>query len=229
MSLFKFVSVAALFVLGAMLVSAPNASAQYHFGYSQPRDIDITGFYGGRFFGNVDLPNDPTYDYLKIDNNYDYGVMADVGLFGPLQAEFMLSRQPTSLEAHAFNASTGAGSFQPAGNVTLDNYQFSLLYQMGDSSAKLHPYFGGGVGFTHWENAANDDLPFTNTVGFNLGGGVKYYFVKHFGMRIDFRWMPTRTTSELGYEYDYFGNEYAVNINNYAQQIQLNGGLIFRF
>lgn len=224
MRFFKFFSVAAILVLGALLAGAPSARAQYHFGYSQPRDIDITGFAGGRFFGNIELPNDPTFDHLKIDNNYDYGVMGDVGLFGPLQAEFMWSRQPTSLEAHAIVD----GSLSPAGNVTLDNYQFSLLYQMGESSAKLHPYFGGGVGFTHWENAANDGLPFYNSVGFNFGGGVKYYFARHLGMRLDFRWMPTRTTSQLGYEYTYFG-PVAVNINNYAQQISLNGGLIFRF
>jgi opacity protein-like surface antigen len=225
MRLFKFVSVAAILVLAALLAGAPNASAQYHFGYSQPRDVDITGFGGGRFFGKIALPTDPTFDYLKIDNNYDYGLMADIGLVGPLQAEFMWSRQPTSFEAHDFSN----GSFSPAGDSTLDDYQFSLLYQMGDSSAKLRPYFGGGVGFTHWGSAAKIGLPFTNTVGFNLGGGVKYYFVKHFGMRLDFRWMPTRTTSQLAQYCDPFYGCYAANQNNYAEQIQLNGGLVFRF
>jgi opacity protein-like surface antigen len=225
MRLFKFVPVAALFIVGTMFVGAPAARAQYHFGYSQPRDIDITGFAGGRFFGSVDLPTDPVYDYLKIDNNYDYGLMGDVGLFGPFQAEFMWSRQPTSLEAHIY----GTGDFASDGNVTLDDFQWSLLYQMGDSSAKFHPYFGGGIGFTHWENAANVGLPFNNTVGFNLGGGVKYYFVKHFGMRIDFRWLPTRTTSQLAQYCDPFYGCYAANQNNYAEQLQLNGGLVFRF
>ena len=225
MRLFKFFPVAAFFILGAMFIGAPAAHAQYHFGYSQKRDIDITGFFGGRFFGNVDLPTDPTYDYLKIDNNYDYGVMGDVGLFGPLQAEFMWSRQPTSLEAHVY----GTGIYVPDANTTLDNYQFSLLYQMGDSSAKFHPYFGGGIGFTHWGNAFNAGLPFNNTVGFNVGGGVKYYFVKHFGMRLDFRWLPTRTTSQLAQYCDPFFGCYAANQNNYAEQIQLNGGLIYRF
>lgn len=225
MRLFRFVPIASLFILGAMLVGAPPARAQYHFGYSQPRDIDITGFAGGRFFGNVDLPTDPTFDYLKIDNNYDYGVTGNVGLFGPLAAEFMWSRQPTSLEAHAI----ADGSLSPAGNTALDNFQWSLLYQLGDSSAKLRPYFGGGVGFTHWENAANVGLPFTNTVAFNFGGGVKYYFAKHFGMRLDFRWLPSRTTSQLAQYCDPFFGCYAANQNNYAQQIQLNGGLVFRF
>lgn len=226
MRFLKFAPAAALFLLAGLFSAAPSAFAQYHFGYSQSRNIEITGFGGGRFFGNIDLPNTGgPYDYLKIDNNYDYGVMGDVDLFGPLQAEFMWSRQPTSLEAHY----ASIGNFNPAGNVALDNFQWSLLYQLRDSQSKLRPYIAGGIGFTHWENAVADSLPFTNTVGFNLGGGVKYYFVKHFGMRLDFRWLPTRTTSQLGYEYDYFGNPYAVNINNYAQQIQVNGGLIFRF
>lgn len=223
MRFLKFAPAAALFLLAGLFSAAPSAFAQYHFGYSQPREVDITGFGGGRFFGNIDLPNDPYVDYLKIDNNYDYGLMGDVQLFGPLQAEFMWSREPTTLEAHDISS----GIFSSVGNVTLDNFQWSLIYQLGDSSSKLRPYFGGGIGFTHWENAVQDQLPFTNTVGFNVGGGVKYYFVKHVGARIDFRWLPTRTTSQLG-QVCYFGC-YPVNINNYAQQIQLNGGLIFRF
>lgn len=225
MRLYKFVAAAVVFLPALFLTGAPGARAQYHFGYSSPRDIDITGFGGGRFLGKVSLPTDPTFDYLKIDDNYDYGLMGDVDLFGPVQAEFMWSRQPTSIEAHDFTN----GALSPRGDVTLDNYQWSLLYQMGDSSAKLRPYFGGGVGFTHWGNAATAGLPFTNTVGFNFGGGVKYYFARHIGARIDFRWMPTRTTSQLATFCDPFYGCYAANRNNYAHQLQLNGGLVFRF
>ncbi|HVB87841.1 MAG TPA: hypothetical protein VNK23_14370 [Candidatus Dormibacteraeota bacterium] len=222
---FKRAPAAALFLFAGLLSVAPGAFAQYHFGYSQSRNIEITGFGGGRFFGNVALPTDRTYDYLKIDNNYDYGLIGDVDLFGPMQAEFMWSRQPTSLEAHDFSN----GVLSPAGSTTLDNFQWSLIYQLRDSSSKLRPYFGGGIGFTHWSNANAIGLPFSNTVGFNLGGGVKYYFVKHVGARIDFRWLPTRTTSQLAQYCDPFYGCYAANQNNYAHQIQLNGGLIFRF
>jgi opacity protein-like surface antigen len=225
MRFLKLAPAAAFLLLAGLFSAAPSAFAQYHFGYSQSRNVEITGFGGGRFFGNVALPTDPTYDYLKIDNNYDYGVMGDVDLFGPLQAEFMWSRQPTAFEAHDYVS----GFLSPAGNVTLDDFQWSLIYQLGDSSSKLRPYFGGGIGFTHWGNAQNVGLPFTNTVGFNVGGGVKYYFVKHVGARIDFRWLPTRTTSQLAQYCDPFYGCYAANQNNYAQQIQLNGGLILRF
>lgn len=225
MRFLKLVPAAALF-FGGLFAAAPSAFAQYHFGYSQPRHVEITGFYGGRFFGKIDLPNTTgPYDYLKIDNNYDYGLMGDVDLFGPLQAEFMWSRQPTSLEGHDYLN----GVLSPAGSVTLDNYQWSLIYQLGDSSAKFRPYFGGGVGFTHWGTGPNVQLPFSNTVGFNLGGGVKYFFAQHIGARIDFRWLPTRTTSQVGTFYDPFYGYYQANVNNYAQQIQLNAGLIFRF
>ena len=225
MRFLKLVPAVALFLIGCFFTAAPSAFAQYHFGYSEPRHVEITGIYGGRFFGNIDLPNtNGPYDYLKIDNNYDYGVMGDVDLVGPLQAEFMWSRQPTYLEGHDFVT----GVLSPAGNVNIDNYQWSLLYQLGDSSAKFRPYFGGGIGFTHWGVGTNIELPFGNTVGFNLGGGVKYFFANHVGMRLDFRWLPTRTTSQLGTFCSYYGC-YQANVNNYAQQIQLNAGLIFRF
>lgn len=226
MRFLKLAPAAALFLLAGFFATAPSAFAQYHFGYSQPRHFEITGFYGGRFFGQVALPNtNGPFDYLRIDNNYDYGVMGDVDLFGPLQAEFMWSREPTSLDGHVF----ATGGYAPLGSVNVDNYQWSLLYQLRDSSAKLRPYIAGGIGFTHWSTGANIALPFSNTVGFNLGGGVKYYFVQHIGARIDFRWLPTRTTSQVGQYFDPFFGPYYANINNYAQQIQLNAGLIFRF
>ncbi|MDE3108493.1 MAG: outer membrane beta-barrel protein [Acidobacteriota bacterium] len=224
MRLFKFVPAAAVGLLGLFLVGAPSARAQYHFGYSQPRDVDITGFFGGRFFGKINLPNSTgPFDYLKTDNNYDYGVMGDVDLVGPLQAEFMWSRQPTTLEGH----DPVSGLFSPVGNVNVDNYQLGVIYQMHDSAAKLRPYFGGGIGVTHW--GSNGALPFTNKLGFNIGGGVKYYFERHVGMRLDFRWLPTRTTSQVGTFFDPFFGFYQANINNYAEQVQITGGLIFRF
>jgi opacity protein-like surface antigen len=223
MRLFKLVPAAILFLTALCLIAAPRASAQYHFGYSQPRNVEITGFYGGRFFGKINLPSDPVSDYLRINNNYDYGVMGDVDLFGPVQAEFMWSREPTSMDAHLIVD----GSFSPAGNVNLDNYQWSLLYQLKQPPSNFVPYIAGGIGFTHW--GSNGALPFTNKLGFNIGGGVKYFFVKHVGMRIDFRWLPTRTTSQIGTYFDPYYGYYQARINNYAHQIQLNGGLIFRF
>lgn len=226
MRIFKFVPVAAFVLFGTLLAGAPRAAAQYNFGFSTPRHVEITGFYGGRFFGHIDLPNTTgPYDYLKIENNYDYGVMGDVDLIGPLQAEFMWSRQPTNLDGHDFIT----GVLSPVSSVNVDNFQWSLLYQMGDEQSKLRPYFAGGIGFTHWGLPASAALPFSNKLGFNVGGGVKYFFAQHVGMRLDFRWLPTRTTSQIGTYCDPYYGCYNANINNYAQQIQLNAGLIFRF
>ncbi len=225
MRLHKLVPVAILFLSVVCLVGAPSARAQYHFGYSQSRNVEISGFAGGTFNGNISLPNNPTYDYLRIDQNYDYGVSGDVDLFGPIQAEFTWSRQPTTLEQHNFVN----GVVSPFSSVDIDSYQWSLVYQLGDSSSKLRPYFAGGIGFTHWGVPSGVILPFSNTVGFNLGGGVKYFPAKHYGVRVGFRWLPSRTTSQLGQFCDPFYGCYSANVNNYAQQIQLNGGLIFRF
>jgi opacity protein-like surface antigen len=225
MRLYKFVPVAGLFVLGALFTGAPSAFAQYHFGYSTPRSVEISGFAGGTFNGSIQLPNSFTYDYLRIDHNYDYGVRGDVDLFGSVQAEFTWSRQPTTLEQHNFIN----GVISPFSNVNVDSYQWSLVYQFGDSSRKLRPYLGGGIGFTHWGVPSGVTLPFSNTVGFNLGGGVKYFLAKHYGVRLGFRWLPSRTTSQLGQFCDPYYGCYTANVNNYAQQIQLNGGLIFRF
>lgn len=211
-----------------LICGVSSADAQYGFGESH-RDIEITPFAGGRFGGVINLPapTQPlsnTVDYLGIDSNYDYGVMGDVNVLGNIQAEFMWSRQPSTLGAHEVTGQT-----TPAGNVNVDVYQWSLLYPFRDRSAKLRPYIAGGIGFTHWGTSVPGTLPFTNNVSFNLGGGAKYFFARHYGVRVDFRWVPSRTTSELGEFFDPFFGPYFANINNYAQQTQLNGGLIFRF
>jgi opacity protein-like surface antigen len=224
----KLILLASLLLLGSLFAGAPRADAQYNsynFGYASHRNIEITPFFGGRFFGKVDLPNSTgPYDYLKIDNDYDYGVMGDVDLFGNLQAEFMWSREPTNLEGHDYLS----GITSPFSSVNIDNYQWSLLEPIRDPSSKFVPYIAGGIGFTHWGTPAGLSLPFSNNVGFNLGGGAKYFFNRHYGLRLDFRWLPSRTTSELGTFCGYYGC-YNANVNNYAQQVQLNGGIIFRF
>lgn len=205
------------------------SSAYAQFGYGgSGRNWEITPFGGGRFHGVVNLPNSTSsIDYLTVDSSYDYGVMGDVDILGPLQAEFMWSRQPTSFGAHDFT--TGVVSPVPNGNVNVDVYQWSLLYPFRDSSSKLRPYIAGGIGFTHWGVNNPNLVPFTNNLSFNLGGGVKYFFSKHYGLRADFRWIPSRTTSQLGQFCDPIFGCYAANQNNYAQQMQANIGLILRF
>ncbi|MGH9710066.1 MAG: outer membrane beta-barrel protein [Candidatus Acidiferrales bacterium] len=210
--------VALVFILGC------GASAAL----AQSRNIEITPFGGAKLGGKIAV-NSPNTDNILIKSSVDYGALFDYGFWDTFQAEFMWNRQPTSLSAHNPNDGTVA----KLSNINLDAYQFGILYNFRDTQAKVRPFFGAGVGFTHFGKATDSQgqsiLPFGNRLSYNIGGGVKYYFDRFVGLRLDARWMPSRTTTGQGVVCDQFGQCFQSLIHNHANQFPINLGLIFRF
>jgi opacity protein-like surface antigen len=205
-------------VSGASSVHAQNA-------------FEITPFGGSRFGGSIGEQSsaiNPTvsYDDIRIKSSVDYGILADYTIaksLPTLQAEFMWNRQPTELGGYNAFDNTVA-------NITranLDEYEWGALYSFRPPKAKLRPYVVGGLGFTHF--SASQLLGFSNRFSYNLGGGVKYFFTNHIGVRLDVRWSPTNTTTGLANYCDPFYGCYQSTAANTAQQFQANLGLIFRF
>jgi hypothetical protein len=208
-----------------------SAYAQYGFGDSH-RDFEIAPFVGGRFGGSINL-NTTTcsgatcnFDYMNVNSSYDYGVMGDVSLWpgSGLEAEFMWNHQPTSLDAHSIIT----GNSTSVGDATLNTYQWGLLYAFRPES-KFRPFIAGGAGFTHY-TAPKANLPFGNGFSYSIGGGAKYFFDRHFGVRLDVRFLASRTTYSPGLYCDpFFGFCYQTTYANFAHQGTANAGLIFRF
>ncbi len=220
MRFFRLAMMMTLFVLAAASRTYGQYRAEYpHIG------VEITPFGGSRFGGVIDLnPLPSPINYLAIKSTWDYGVMGDVDLGSSAQFEFMWNRQPTELGAHNFNT----GATTPAGDATLDMYQWGFLVAPLGNHAKLSPFFVGSFGFTHY-HAAAVSLGFSNGYSFTFGGGVKYFFSRHAGLRLDVRYSPSHTTSSPGLVCDPFGFCFAATIPNYAQQGMANLGLILRF
>ena len=213
------------FILAACGASSANAQ----WSSTEPnRNIEITPFGGSRFGGviNTNSGGVSPIDEFTIKSTWDYGAIADIDLLPNslpgLQAEFMWSQEPTELGAQ--DSVTGINS--SVGKLTLNNYQWGVDYNLGRRS-RLKPFIAAGMGFTHFSSGGT--LPFENKLSFNLGGGVKYFFVPHAGVRFDVRWVPSRTTSQVETFFDPLFGFYNANVNNYAQQFQANLGLIFRF
>jgi len=185
--------------------------------------FELTPFGGTRFGGQIDLnPNPQGIDYLKIKSTWDYGVIGTFELWPKFQLEAMWNRQPTQLEAH--NIVTG--TFSAPTDATLDMFQFGPLYEFGNERAKLKPFITGGLGFTNFHS--NGVLPFDNRFSLNVGGGVKYFFTRHVGLRLEARYSPTETSTSTGVVCQPFGC-FSTRVHNFAQQGQANFGLIFRF
>jgi Outer membrane protein beta-barrel domain len=216
--------------MSLLLVVCGVSSADAQWSSSEPnRNIEITPFGGSRFGGVINTNSGGTsaIDELTIKSTWDYGILGDIDLLPNslpgLQGEFMWTQEPTTLGAH--DSLTGFTS--PVGKLELNNYQWGIDYSFGGRYAKLRPFVAAGMGFTHFSSGGV--LPFDNKLAFNLGGGVKYFFVPHAGVRFDVRWVPSRTTSQVQTFFDPFIGLYQANVNNYAQQFQANLGLIFRF
>jgi opacity protein-like surface antigen len=186
---------------------------------------ELTPFGGSRFGGVVDITtnNVQNVDYLKIKSTWDYGVMLDYTLLPKFQVELMWDHQPTQLGAHVFNTNTIVG----VTDATLDMYQFSGLYEFGYRHSKIKPFIVGGAGFTHIDS--NGTLDFENRFSYNIGGGVKMFFSRHLGLRLEARYSPTQTTEQNAVVCDPFFGCFNTRTHNYAQQGQANAGIIFRF
>jgi len=198
------------------------------------KGFEVTPFGGTRFGGSIDLNSSQTgspADFLSVKSGVNYGAILDYTLWDNFQPEFMWNRQPTELSAH-YPANNSKADITGA---NLDMFQFGFLYSFKKPEAKLKPFIVGGLGFTHfgYSNStavAQGLVPdFNNRFSYNLGVGVKYFFNKYVGLRLEGRWSPSRTTSSLQTYYDPYYGYYQANVANHAEQGQANLGLIIRF
>ena len=208
-----------------LLIFAPaiTTHAQY---YSPHRDVELTPFGGMRFGGKIDVSSGADItgvDYLTLKTTWNYGAMLDVSLVPNLQAEFMYNHEPTVIGEHSID--TGQQTDIKAASV--DMYQWSVLYEFAGQDAKLKPYAVAGLGFTNFDSAGV--LPFSNRFSYNVGGGIKYFFNRNVGIRMEVRYSPSRTTTSQALFFDPFFGFYTANVANHAEQGQANIGLILRF
>ena len=158
---------------------------------------------------------------LRVNGTTAFGGFIDYSLSENFQPEFMWNRNNTSYSAH--NAVTGI--YGPAYHSVIDQYQFGALYLFRNSAVKLRPYVAASLGFTHDENG--NATPNRTEFAFSLGGGVKYYLTRHFGLRADARYLPTYGSSSAEL-FCYFGCYYA-NVSHYLNRGSFTGGFIFNF
>lgn len=194
--------------------------------------LEVTPFGGYKFGGKINVAASGSgVQNLLIDSNYDYGAMVDYSIWSNFKAEFMWVRQPSTLEEQFIGAPPPPS--QPITNTTLSTYTFGANYDFrGDQ--KLRPFVAGGIGWTHFTNIDSNSpngvyLGFYNKLAYNIGGGVKYYFMPHAGLRFDMRYLSTRTTPGQSVQCDPFGNCFTVASTNHANQGEMNVGLIIKF
>jgi outer membrane protein W len=211
----------AFLVLG-FLIFAGAAQAQ---SYGQYYKWEITPFIGDEIGGSypVNSSNQTAVDKVRVNNSLSFGTFIDRSFTENFQFEFMWNANRTQTAEH----DTISGQYTNAYNTDIDQLHFGALYMFRSADKKLRPYAAAGLGFTRFENSGMN----ANNIAFSygVGGGVKYYAMKHLGLRADARFVPTYENSSPQQFCDQFGNCYTANQRNFLNRGNFTGGLIIRF
>jgi hypothetical protein len=184
---------------------------------------EVSPFVGYETGGSYPVTNSFTVDRLRVDGGLSFGTFIDYSITENSQAEFMWSRNNTSFSERDAATQTYSKAF----NSDFDQFSFGGLYMLRNSERKLRPFIAGGIGFSRESNSGGN--PNRTLLAFNLGGGAKYELNRHFALRGDLRWLPSRANKTLQVQCDAFGNCFQQNVSNYLQRFNFTGGISFRF
>jgi Outer membrane protein beta-barrel domain len=210
----------AVWLLAAMICLVASAPARAQYGFEK---WEVAPFVGFETSGSVPVTNSLAVDRLRVNSAASFGTFLDYRLSENAQAELMWNRNMTSFSER--NAATGI--YSKVFNSDIDQFHFGFLYMLRNSERKLRPFIAGGLGFTHDSSSRNNSNK--TSFSYGLGGGVKYYVTRHFGLRGDARWVPTYGNRTPGIICDSFGFCVQARVSNYLERGNFTGGLIFRF
>src|SRR5262249_13702161 len=164
-------------LLFAILLLAPGAA------FAQGAGFEITPTAGYRFTGSVTAYDNSGFSEgrdLKVDSGAMYGVSFDIPIGYRWQLELLANHQSTAfrLDRGVFNPSTDLG------DVDLDYYQVGLIYNWG--RGQVNPFFGGSLGFSNIKPKFSS-LPSDNHFAGTLTGGIKVFFNRNVGLRLEAR------------------------------------------
>ena len=224
--------IAGLLGVAALLLAAVCAKAQGRFEVSPFVGYETSGSYPLDVLSTTGGPL-ALVDNLRVNDAISYGSFLGYNLTENGQLEFMWDRNNTSYSAHDITTQ----AYYKAYNSDIDQFQFGGLYMLRGSGHRLRPYVAASLGFTHDSNGSLTSsgstpagtTPNRTAFAYSIGGGVKYYFNRHVGLRGDVRFMPTYGSSSSGEYCDPFYGCYTASVHNYLDRGNFVGGVIFRF
>ncbi|HTS01253.1 MAG TPA: peptidylprolyl isomerase [Thermoanaerobaculia bacterium] len=189
--------------------------------------FEITPTAGWRWGGTTSESVTSYFEKIGTPNTLSWGLTAEYVVTPWGSLEVLWSHQDTSLTAK-FTAGT-IGYNDKLSHLNIDTFQVGGMWMSGDSSNKARLYFDVLLGVT----LLTPSPEFNSITRFSgsIGGGIKYYFADHFGLRAGARWMPVyiNSSSSGGSTCDPVYGCYTWYGTNYLNQGDAYGGLILRF
>ena len=210
-----------LIVLSATIALPSVVEAQ------QARRFEISPFVGWRQGGA--LADDPTGLEVDLSNGTAYGFMVDVSVTPNLQVEFVWSHTKSDVEIGLTPGNDLPDVRFPLMSAYVDHVQGGLLYQWNLANPNIKPFIVGTVGATVF-TPEFEDLDTASNFSWSAGGGMKFFFSRHFGFRAEYRLFSTRTNFvDNGVWCDPFGFCYYLSAKQNLWQSQFAGALIVAF
>ena len=156
--------------------------------------------------------------------------MADKSVFfvtENIEVGFLYARQESNLELK------GLGGKAEVADLKVNNYHGTFTYNFGDDYASVRPYILGGLGATQYSPGDVMGFPIEGNSKFSTtwGGGVKVGSGP-VALNIMGRWTPTLIRSDpagIWCSPFYPWICWQVVDTNYSNQLELSGGVSFRF
>jgi hypothetical protein len=130
----------------------------------------------------------PPSPHLVLGATPSYGVAIGVRLDEEDVIEFRWSRQETHVHVGGVPYSNE--------KVTLDQFHgdFTHEYILDEGHRWARPFVMGSAGATRVAGVANNSF---TRFSFGLGGGVKVFFTRHLGLRMQGEWLPLVVEPEV--------------------------------
>ena len=217
-----------VFVLVAVVAALAGFASSSQ---AQDRRVEITPFVGYTLSEGITVdPNsiiNIVVDEISPTSGLSYGGQIGFFVTENIEVGFLYARQESNLELK------GLGGKAEVADLKVNNYHGTFTYNFGDDYASVRPYILGGLGATQYSPGDVMGFPIEGNSKFSTtwGGGVKVGSGP-VALNIMGRWTPTLIRSDpagIWCSPFYPWICWQVVDTNYSNQLELSGGVSFRF
>ncbi len=194
--------------------------------------FEVQPFGGYVISGSVPMTTNQGFDLgsIHVDSAGSAGVTFAVNINESdaiealWQRQFSHGRLPGGLEFPLIS-----GNF----DLKVDQTHLNFLHHYELPNTKALPYVLGGLGVTTYRVGGNGQSASQSYFSFSLGGGAKYFFTNHFGIRGEARWTPTLlSASNSNFWVKLSGADSFATVRlqtSLQHQMDMSAGFVFRF
>lgn len=200
-----------------IVVAAPAAWPQ--------RGIEITPFVGRQINGGLDLST-PVFNRIDAQNGLSYGISGGYLLGEYTGVEFTWNHN----KADTLAQFTGGGTAPRVLRLNTNQYLGYFVVHFSHRESRLRPFALLGLGVSNLgpDRSGVDSI---TRFAWAFGGGVKYNFSEHLGMRLQAKTSPTYVASgsKTFWCNPFWGGCWNIGENNFLQEFDVSAGITLRF